>query len=69
MLLSCEIALFYPIRLRITSLLDNKTLCSYGNMSNNMSSVIATACLEPAMQGVALQCNFESIDNCSEIFV
>ena len=50
MLLSCEIALFRPIRLRITSLLDNKTLCSYRNMSNNMSSVMATACLEPALQ-------------------
>ena len=41
MLLSREIAHFWPIRLRINSLLDNKTLCSYRNMSNNMSGVMA----------------------------
>ena len=42
-------------------------------MSNSMSGVMATVCLEPALQGVEIfknkQRNFESIDNCSEIFV
>ena len=40
-LLSREIALFWPIRPRITSLLSNKNLCSYRNMQNNVSGVMA----------------------------
>ena len=48
MLLLCEMGPFCPIKLRIPSPLDNKTLCSYKNISNNMSGV-QMICLEPAL--------------------
>ena len=37
---SRETGLLYPIQLRNPLLLDFKTLCSYTNMSNNMSGVM-----------------------------